>query len=85
MKEIALEKDVDLLLVDTGDLHDGTGLSDGFPAGDIDGHDVSKKKILRRDQRLNENISQTSLSSSCLTTYLLLESAYAAFLCLMIR
>ncbi|EJD02042.1 uncharacterized protein FOMMEDRAFT_20830 [Fomitiporia mediterranea MF3/22] len=39
MQQIALEKDVDLLLVDTGDLHDGTGLSDGFPPGDIDGHE----------------------------------------------
>ncbi|KAL0564807.1 hypothetical protein V5O48_017229 [Marasmius crinis-equi] len=38
MKEIALEKDVDLLLVDSGDLHDGTGLSDGFPPGQVDGH-----------------------------------------------
>lgn len=41
MKEIALEKDVDLLLVDSGDVHDGTGLSDGFPPGDLDAHDVS--------------------------------------------
>ncbi|PPR00075.1 hypothetical protein CVT24_008977 [Panaeolus cyanescens] len=38
MKEIALEKDVDLLLVDSGDLHDGTGLTDGFPPGGIDAH-----------------------------------------------
>ncbi|KAF7295363.1 Metallophos domain-containing protein [Mycena indigotica] len=36
MKEIAKAKDVDLLLVDSGDLHDGTGLSDGFPPGGID-------------------------------------------------
>ncbi|KAL5498002.1 hypothetical protein ACEPAH_2933 [Sanghuangporus vaninii] len=42
MKQIALEKDVDLLLVDTGDLHDGTGLSDGFPPGDLDGHDSNQ-------------------------------------------
>lgn len=28
MKHLAKQKDVDLLLVDTGDLHDGTGLSD---------------------------------------------------------
>ncbi|WBW73515.1 5'-nucleotidase, NT5E family [Schizosaccharomyces osmophilus] len=28
MKQLAEEKDVDLLVVDTGDLHDGTGLSD---------------------------------------------------------
>lgn len=51
------ERDVDLLLVDSGDLHDGedvprygfcrltwmvagTGLSDGFPPGGIDAHDV---------------------------------------------
>ncbi|KAI5117465.1 hypothetical protein M0805_004068 [Coniferiporia weirii] len=39
MKRLALEKDVDLLLVDTGDVHDGTGLSDGFPPGDLDAHD----------------------------------------------
>ncbi|KAJ7204707.1 Metallo-dependent phosphatase-like protein [Mycena pura] len=38
MKEIALQKDVDLLLVDSGDLHDGTGLSDGFPPGGVDAH-----------------------------------------------
>ncbi|KAJ7286059.1 Metallo-dependent phosphatase-like protein [Mycena rebaudengoi] len=36
MKEFALKKDVDLLLVDSGDLHDGTGLSDGFPTGGVD-------------------------------------------------
>ncbi|TBU27897.1 Metallo-dependent phosphatase-like protein [Dichomitus squalens] len=42
MKEIALEKDVDLLLVDSGDLHDGTGLSDGFPPGGVDGHETNK-------------------------------------------
>lgn len=28
MKRTAKEKGVDLLLIDTGDLHDGTGLSD---------------------------------------------------------
>ncbi|TFY66095.1 hypothetical protein EVG20_g4990 [Dentipellis fragilis] len=42
MKELALEKDVDLLLVDSGDLHDGTGLSDGFPPGGVDGHESNK-------------------------------------------
>ncbi|KAI0343630.1 hypothetical protein BDW22DRAFT_1328874 [Trametopsis cervina] len=42
MKTLALEKDVDLLLVDSGDLHDGTGLSDGFPAGGVDAHDSNK-------------------------------------------
>ncbi|KAI5117468.1 hypothetical protein M0805_004071 [Coniferiporia weirii] len=42
MKQIALEKNVDLLLVDSGDLHDGTGLSDGFPAGGIDAHDSNQ-------------------------------------------
>ncbi|KAH8994624.1 Metallo-dependent phosphatase-like protein [Lactarius akahatsu] len=40
MKKIADEKDVDLLLVDSGDLHDGTSLSDGFPPGGIDAHDL---------------------------------------------
>lgn len=42
MKQIALEKDVDLLLVDSGDLHDGTGLSDGFPPGGVDAHEANK-------------------------------------------
>ncbi|KAI0061923.1 hypothetical protein BV25DRAFT_715601 [Artomyces pyxidatus] len=42
MKEIALEKGVDLLLVDSGDLHDGTGLTDGYPAGGVDAHDANK-------------------------------------------
>jgi 2',3'-cyclic-nucleotide 2'-phosphodiesterase (5'-nucleotidase family) len=42
MKEIAIKKDVDLLLVDTGDLHDGTGLSDGFPPGGVDAHDSNE-------------------------------------------
>ncbi|KAI9445631.1 Metallo-dependent phosphatase-like protein [Lactarius psammicola] len=42
MKQIANEKDVDLLLVDSGDLHDGTGLSDGFPPGGIDSHDSNQ-------------------------------------------
>ncbi|KZV66465.1 hypothetical protein PENSPDRAFT_612594 [Peniophora sp. CONT] len=42
MKALAKEKDVDLLLVDSGDLHDGTGLSDGYPAGGVDGHESNK-------------------------------------------
>ncbi|GLB37901.1 putative ser thr protein phosphatase [Lyophyllum shimeji] len=42
MKEIAIERDVDLLLVDSGDLHDGTGLVDGFPPGGVDAHDANK-------------------------------------------
>ncbi|KAG2046926.1 hypothetical protein BDR06DRAFT_964508 [Suillus hirtellus] len=42
MKQIALHKDVDLLLIDSGDLHDGTGLSDGYPPGDVDAHESNK-------------------------------------------
>ncbi|KAG2065010.1 Metallo-dependent phosphatase [Suillus decipiens] len=42
MKEIAHVKDVDLLLIDTGDLHDGTGLSDGFPSGGVDAHESNE-------------------------------------------
>ncbi|EIM80836.1 uncharacterized protein STEHIDRAFT_105252 [Stereum hirsutum FP-91666 SS1] len=42
MKEVAEERDVDLLLVDSGDLHDGTGLSDGFPTGGVDAHESNK-------------------------------------------
>ncbi|KAF8484037.1 Metallo-dependent phosphatase-like protein [Russula ochroleuca] len=39
MNETAKKKGADLLLVDTGDLHDGTGLSDGYPPGEWDGED----------------------------------------------
>ncbi|KAK0189114.1 Metallo-dependent phosphatase-like protein [Armillaria mellea] len=42
MKEIAIRKDVDLLLIDSGDVHDGTGLSDGFPPGGVDGHESTQ-------------------------------------------
>ncbi|KAK7020432.1 Metallophos domain-containing protein [Favolaschia claudopus] len=42
MKELAIKKDVDLLLVDSGDLHDGTGLSDGYPVGGVDAHDSNE-------------------------------------------
>ncbi|KAH7883397.1 Metallo-dependent phosphatase-like protein [Phlebopus sp. FC_14] len=42
MKQIAIDKDVDLLLVDSGDLHDGTGLSDGYPPGAVDAHESNK-------------------------------------------
>jgi 2',3'-cyclic-nucleotide 2'-phosphodiesterase (5'-nucleotidase family) len=42
MKKIAKDKDVDLLLVDSGDLHDGTGLSDGYGPGGIDAHDTNR-------------------------------------------
>ncbi|KAJ1026955.1 hypothetical protein NDA16_002248 [Ustilago loliicola] len=37
MRKLAKNKGIDLLLVDSGDLHDGAGLSDGFPAGQVDG------------------------------------------------
>lgn len=42
IRKIAAKKGVDLLLVDSGDLHDGSGLSDGFPPDQIDGS-VSNK------------------------------------------
>ncbi|PFH52207.1 hypothetical protein AMATHDRAFT_2449 [Amanita thiersii Skay4041] len=42
MKNIAKRKGVDLLLVDSGDLHDGTGLVDGFPEGGVDAHDANE-------------------------------------------
>ncbi|KAJ6560221.1 Metallo-dependent phosphatase-like protein [Mycena capillaripes] len=42
MKELAEEKDVDLLLVDAGDLHDGTGLTDGFPPGGVNAQDSNE-------------------------------------------
>ncbi|CAE6495700.1 unnamed protein product [Rhizoctonia solani] len=37
MRNEADKKGVDLLVVDSGDLHDGNGLSDGFPVGDVNG------------------------------------------------
>lgn len=42
MKAKAQEKKVDLLLIDSGDLHDGNGLTDGFPEGSVDAHDANK-------------------------------------------
>ncbi|KAG8725534.1 hypothetical protein FRC09_011261 [Ceratobasidium sp. 395] len=42
MKDTADKKKVDLLLVDSGDIHNGNGLSDGFPAGGIDGQESNK-------------------------------------------
>lgn len=41
MKDAADKKGVDLLVVDSGDLHDGNGLSDGYPVGGVDGQMVS--------------------------------------------
>ncbi|KAG8704481.1 hypothetical protein FRC08_002208 [Ceratobasidium sp. 394] len=42
MKRIAEEKGVDLLLVDSGDLHDGSGLTDGYPLPGVNGHEAVK-------------------------------------------
>ncbi|KZT55537.1 hypothetical protein CALCODRAFT_437087 [Calocera cornea HHB12733] len=48
MKEIAQEKGVDLLLVDSGDLHDGTGLTDGSPTGQPNAHEACSNKFITR-------------------------------------
>ncbi|CAE6413839.1 unnamed protein product [Rhizoctonia solani] len=37
MRNEADKKGVDLLVIDSGDLHDGNGLSDGFPVGGVNG------------------------------------------------
>ena len=42
MTQKSLEKNVDLLLVDSGDLHDGNGLTDGGPHGSVDAHDANE-------------------------------------------
>ncbi|KAF8527014.1 Metallo-dependent phosphatase-like protein [Hysterangium stoloniferum] len=42
MKVEAERRGVDLLLVDSGDLHDGNGLTDGFLPGDVNGHEALK-------------------------------------------
>lgn len=49
------KKGVDLLLVDSGDLHDGTGITDGYPAGGVDAHDV-RLLLLPNDAKLNAHI-----------------------------
>jgi len=46
MKRKAANKGVDLLIVDSGDQHDGNGLSDGFPIGGVDGHEVSTRALV---------------------------------------
>lgn len=38
LRSLAKKKGVDLLVIDSGDLHDGAGLSDGFPPSQVDGH-----------------------------------------------
>jgi 2',3'-cyclic-nucleotide 2'-phosphodiesterase (5'-nucleotidase family) len=38
MRESAVARGVDLLLIDTGDLSGGTGLSDGGPPGSANAH-----------------------------------------------
>ncbi|KAF8581789.1 hypothetical protein K439DRAFT_1352955 [Ramaria rubella] len=40
MKAEAERRNVDLLLVDSGDMHDGNGITDGFPDGDVNGHEA---------------------------------------------
>ncbi|TIB89993.1 hypothetical protein E3Q06_00599 [Wallemia mellicola] len=42
MRHISDQKGVDLLVIDSGDLHDGSGLSDAFEPGGINGHDTNK-------------------------------------------
>ncbi len=49
------KKGVDLLLIDSGDLHDGTGITDGYPAGGVDAHDVCPS-LLPTDAELNAHI-----------------------------
>ncbi|KAF9269445.1 hypothetical protein L218DRAFT_1029835 [Marasmius fiardii PR-910] len=41
----SFENDVDLLLIDSGDVHDGTGLSDGFPPGEVDAHESNDHEL----------------------------------------
>lgn len=42
MKEQAILRNVDLLVIDSGDLHDGNGLTDGFLPGGVDAHDANE-------------------------------------------
>ena len=58
---------MDLLLVDSGDLHDGTGLVDGFPPGGVDAHDANEfvKKIpYDRLSRLHDHTAHSSRTST---------------------
>jgi 2',3'-cyclic-nucleotide 2'-phosphodiesterase (5'-nucleotidase family) len=45
MKNKAAEKDVDLLLIDSGDLRDGNGLTDEGDPGSVKGHDAIQYAI----------------------------------------
>ena len=40
MKEMAVKKNADLLLIDSGDLRDGNGLTDEGDPGAVNGHDA---------------------------------------------
>jgi 2',3'-cyclic-nucleotide 2'-phosphodiesterase (5'-nucleotidase family) len=42
MKSEAISRGVDLLLVDTGDLHDGNGITDGGPPGHVNAEESNK-------------------------------------------
>lgn len=83
---------MDLLLVDTGDLHDGesfvrstclsscvyegTGLTDGYPAGGVDAHDVCRCAPYHLGKCPSDGLNHRLMSSSknCLMTFLPLES-----------
>ncbi|KAF8761636.1 ser thr protein phosphatase [Rhizoctonia solani] len=47
MKKLAEERSVDLLLVDSGDLHDGSGLTDGYPSEVSTGKKYAIKSFLK--------------------------------------
>ncbi|KAF8705588.1 ser thr protein phosphatase, partial [Rhizoctonia solani] len=48
MRKEADRRGVDLLVIDSGDLHDGNGLSDGFPVGGVNGQKASSNEFLSR-------------------------------------
>ena len=56
------EKEVDLLLVDSGDLHDGTGLLDGGPIGSVNAQDVCALLVIdmKRDTKFSNDLQQSN-------------------------
>jgi 2',3'-cyclic-nucleotide 2'-phosphodiesterase (5'-nucleotidase family) len=61
---------VDLLLVDSGDLHDGAGLSDGFPAGQgPDGHVSNQFHSMIRYDALSVGNHELYVYANALDTF----------------
>ncbi|KAG8922642.1 hypothetical protein FRC00_007180, partial [Tulasnella sp. 408] len=86
MKELAAGRGADLLVVDSGDMHDGNGLSDGFSEGGVDGHEAdlaghSYKNFAPKwkGRYLTSNVNITMVSPSGQVTNVPVGERYAKF------